>query len=85
MEASQKVLRGVAHGNIIALFDDTGLPDGEIVSVVVTKTEMTPEEQRHPELVKLFGVWAGEAKEVDEFVKQTYEDRKSDVRPDLEP
>jgi hypothetical protein len=84
METNQKALRGVAHGNIIALFDDTGLPDGEVVSVVVTKSEMTPEEKRHPELVKLFGAWAADGPELDEFVKWTYEQRKIG-RPDLEP
>lgn len=84
METNQKPLRGVAHGNIIALFEDTGLPDGEVVSVVVTKTDMTPQEKAHPELVRLFGAWAEDGRDLDEFVKWTYEQRKIE-RPDLEP
>lgn len=84
METNQKALRGVAHGNIITLFGDTGLPEGEVVSVVVTKTDMTPEEKGHPELVRAFGAWAEDAQELDEFIKWTYEQRKVGRR-EVEP
>lgn len=84
MANDERTLRGVVHGNIVALFDDPGLPDGEVVSVIMKPCEMTPEEQRDSGLVKSFGAWADDPQGVDEFVKWTYEQRKLG-RPDLEP
>jgi len=81
MEQGQATFRGVVHGNIIALFDDAGLPDGEVVSVVLKPTEMTAEEMRNPGLVKIFGAWAEDAVEFDKFLEWSRERRNVSPRP----
>jgi len=40
--SNSSVLKGVIHGNIIELEREPGLPDGQLVTVAIQRTEPTP-------------------------------------------
>jgi hypothetical protein len=75
-----KIMRGVVHGKTVELEHDTGLPDGQQVTV----TMQTQDEAKLPPgegLRRSFGGWAEDAAELDEFLKQVRRDR-NDSRPE---
>jgi hypothetical protein len=64
-------VKGVVHGKIIELEQDSGLPDGQAVSVALRPT-LAPGEG----LRAAFGAWSEDAQGLDEFVDQLYRDRQ---------
>jgi hypothetical protein len=67
-------LKGVIRGKTIELETGSDLPDGQLVSVTVhpAPQPLPPGEG----LRRAFGAWAGEGKELDEFLEQIRVDRK---------
>ena len=84
MATTVATFRGVIHGNIIALFDQPALPDGQVVSVTVQPTAMTDQEQANEGLIKSFGAWADEGPEFDEYLRTCRQEVPGE-RPELEP
>ena len=66
-------LRGVVRGNTIVLDGPPGLPDGEVVEVVVSVV-LPPGEG----LRRAAGSWAEGGEELDRFVAETYRLRQLD-------
>lgn len=78
-------LRGVVRGKTIELETETGLPDGAAVEVKVRRA-VAPGRQKLPPgegLRRAFGAWAGDDEGLDEFLRWTYEQRKTG-RPEIE-
>ena len=73
MIRSPGVLKGTVHGRTIELDQESGLPDGQTVSVV-----LTPSPSGGDRLRRAFGAWAGDAAELDEFLEGIRRDRKQD-------
>lgn len=81
---SATILRGVIHGNTIELECDSGLPEGQPVTVTVQP--VTSEERLAPgEGIRLSaGAWADDPEGVDEFLEWNRQQRQMD-RPEIEP
>jgi hypothetical protein len=69
-----ELLRGIMHGRTIELESEPGLPDGQLVTVVVQ-----PEEAPSPNasLSRAFGAWAEDAKQLDEFLEWNRSQRRA--------
>ena len=73
-----KTIHGRAHGNIIELDEDLGVPEGQAVRVTVEPVS-SPESQQLPPgegLRRAFGTWAGDAEDLDKFLEWNREQRK---------
>jgi hypothetical protein len=68
-------VKGVVHGKTIELEHDSGLPDGQEVSVIVRPAGQIPQA-----LLDSFGAWSDDPEGLDEYIKQVYRDRESDPR-----
>jgi hypothetical protein len=84
METSIPIFRGVVHGNIIALTQDAGLPDGQEVAVTVRTVQ--DEESLAPGdgLRRSFGAWAADGEELDKYLEWNRQQRKIGRR-EIEP
>jgi hypothetical protein len=82
MESS--TYRGVVHGNIIALTEDSGLPDGQEVAVTMRVVKAEDSHTQGDGLAKSFGAWAADAEELDKYLEWNRLQRKIDRR-ELEP
>ena len=85
MATDSHVHRGVIHGRMIQLNDDTGLPDGQEVNVTVEPVQAREQPLPPGEgLRRAFGAWAGDAEDLNEFLKEI---RRSRQRPrrEMEP
>jgi len=74
---------GVVHGKTIELEKDSGLPDGQQVTVTVTATgsgKLPPGEG----IRRSAGAWADDAKELDKYLEWSRQQRKLGRR-ELEP
>jgi hypothetical protein len=71
---SEIELRGTVHGKTIELDQDAGLPQGQVVSVVVRPVDArtTPGEG----LLRSFGGWAEDDEGLDEFLDWNRRQRK---------
>lgn len=70
-------LRGVVHGKTIELDEETGLPEGQRVTVLVQP--VSEDEHRLPPgegLRRAFGAWADEAEELDKYLEWNRQQRK---------
>jgi hypothetical protein len=76
------VLRGVIHGNTIELDRDSGLPEGQAVTVTVQP--VSPEERLAPgEGIRLSaGAWADGGEELDAWLEEMRRSRQLD-RPEI--
>jgi hypothetical protein len=84
MATNSNVHRGVVHGKTIELDEETGLPDGQEVSIMVQPVK--PDEQRLPPgegLRRAFGGWAEDAEELDKYLEWNRQQRKVG-RPPIE-
>jgi hypothetical protein len=75
MTNNHAVLKGVVHGKTIELDDETGLPDGQSVSVTVQpvqETRLPPGEG----IRRSAGAWADDIDELDEFLDWNQQQRK---------
>lgn len=66
----KKTYKGIVQGNIIVLEEPINLPDQSEVMVTVTP--------RKKEIHKAFGVWK-ERTDLDELIKEIYENRKRNL------
>ena len=71
-------IRGIAHGKMIELEQDSGLPEGQSVVVVVKPVQAAamPGEG----LRESFGGWADEAEELDKYLEWSRKQRKVNRR-----
>ena len=76
MTTGTVIVKGVVHGKTIELEHEPGVPEGQIVSVVLRPALPAGEGLR-----RSFGAWAEDAQGLDEFVQGIYRDREDD-RPD---
>ncbi len=83
-----ETLRGVVHGRMIELENESGLPDGQSVTVVVQATENAVEGAGSPPssagLRRAFGAWAEDAKELDDYLEWNRRQRRIG-RPEMKP
>lgn len=77
-------IRGVIHGKTIQLEDESGLPDGQEVRVIVLPTESEPPTSRIEYLRRSAGAWADDPKWVDEFLEWNRNQRDQDKRPEID-
>ena len=79
------VLRGVIHGNTIELVDDSGLPEGQPVTVTVHPVAVeTIAQTSGTGLAASFGAWANDADELDRYLEWNRQRRKVG-RAEIEP
>jgi len=79
------VLKGTVHGKTIELEQESGLPEGQVVSVTVQP--LSPEALRMPPgegIRRSAGGWAEDAEELDEYLELVRQQRKVSRR-ELEP
>jgi hypothetical protein len=82
------MLQGVAHGKMIELETDLGLPEGQAVTVVVQPVlgradETTPLPPGEG-LRRAFGAWADDTQGLDEYLEWNRRQREIS-RPEIEP
>lgn len=74
-------IRGIAHGKTIELEQDSGLPEGQSVVVVVRpvkeRVDLTEK------LKRSFGAWADDDEGLDEYLEWNRQQRKKS-RPEIE-
>jgi hypothetical protein len=73
------IIKGVVRGRTIELEREPGLPDGQVVSVL-----LRPEQPAGVGLRRAFGAWAEGAGELDAFLEQVRKDREGQ-RPEPTP
>lgn len=76
MASDGKPLQGVIRGKMIELDDETGLPEGASVSVVLKENKKGTGEG----LRRAFGAWADAGPALDEFLERVRRDRHSSLR-----
>lgn len=69
MTNGAKIMKGTVRGKVIELEEDSGLPDGQAVSVTVT-SEDAPALAPGEGLRMSFGSWAEGSEGLDEFLEQ---------------
>ncbi len=79
MTTGSVIVKGVIHGKTIELDREPGMPEGQLVSVVL-RPALPPGEG----LRRSFGAWSKEAGELDQFVEEIYRSR-ADERPEPTP
>lgn len=79
-----KKVQGVVHGKTITFGEDSGFVDGEQVEVTVEKRK--PDDASWGEgLRRCAGAWADSGNEEDDrTLEQIYQERKADVRPEVQ-
>jgi len=80
-------VRGTIHGKLIELSEDTGLPDGQEVTVFLQPSADITDQQPLPPgdgLRRAFGAWAADAEALDEYLQWNARQRELS-RPELEP
>jgi hypothetical protein len=70
MTTGTVIVKGVVHGKTIQIERESGLPEGEAVSVV-----LRPALQPGEGLKQSFGAWREDAAGLDDFLKAVYRDR----------
>ena len=79
MTTDAVIVKGIVHGKTIELDREPGIPEGQVVSVVL-RLALPPGEG----LRRSFGAWAEDAGELGPFVEGVYRDREDD-RPEPRP
>jgi hypothetical protein len=79
MTSGTVIVKGVVRGRTIQLDRESGLPEGQLVSVVLRPALPPGEGMRES-----FGAWAPDARELDKFVEGICRDR-DDQRPEPGP
>ena len=79
---SNKILRGIVHGNVIELEDDAGISDGEQVEVTVRR--VVPQGRQPGEgFLRTEGALADDS-EWDAIMEEVHQSRKQERRPQWE-
>ena len=79
MTARTVIVKGVVHGRTIELAEDSGIPEGQTVSVALRPVLPAGEGLR-----RSFGAWAKDADELQQFVEEIRvrrEDDRTEPRP----
>ena len=80
-------VRGTVHGRTIEVVDDLGLPDGEKVEITierVTQGPGPPPDWQPDSKKSAAGMMADHWTEADdEILKEIYQERKRDTRPEI--
>jgi len=84
MVLSNSPLRGVIHGKVIELLQDTGLPDGQEVTITLEPTPPPSELPPGEGLRQSFGAWSEDGAELERYLEWNRQQRKIDRRP-IEP
>ena len=80
MSIAHMVLKGIVHGRTIELDQDSGLPDGQAVSVSLRPAGQIPQG-----LLDSFGGWSDDPEGLEEYIRQVYKDRETDPRNESLP
>ena len=79
------VHHGIVHGKTITLDEDTGLPDGQAVTVTVKPSQTTSSPLQPGEgLRRAFGAWADDADGLDDYLQWNRDQRKAS-RAEVKP
>ena len=79
------VHHGVVHGKTITLHEDTGLPDGQAVTVTVKPSQTSSSPLPPGEgLRRAFGTWADDADGLDDYLQWNRDQRKAS-RAEVKP
>jgi len=73
MTTGTVIIKGVVHGKTIELEHEPGVPEGQLVSVVIRPALPAGEGLRQS-----FGAWAADAQGPDDFIRNVYRDREDD-------
>jgi hypothetical protein len=84
VETTTSTFRGVVHGNMIALTEDAGLPDGQEVAVTVRAVAKESSLPPGEGLRQSFGAWEADGEDLDQFLDWNRQQRKIGRR-ELEP
>lgn len=77
MATDSHIHRGIVHGRMIELVDDTGLPDGQEVAVVLSPvTNGLTDAPIGEGLRRAFGAWAEDSAELDDFLREIRRNRR---------
>ena len=80
-------VRGTIHGKLIELSEETGLPDGQEVTVFLQPTAEPTDAQPLPPgegLRRAYGAWAEDAERLEEYLRWNARQRELS-RPEREP
>jgi hypothetical protein len=75
---SKTVLKGVVHGKTIELEDESGLPDGQQVSVIVQPTTPVVTLAPGEGIRQSAGAWADAGEELDAWLEELQRSRQQD-------
>ena len=79
------IQHGIVHGLTIQLDAETGLPEGQSVTVTVQPVDLESENLPPGEGIRRSaGAWAEDAEELDKYLEWNRQQRKTD-RPEIEP
>jgi len=84
MSQTKTVLKGVVRGKTIELEDESGLPDGQQVRVIVQPTTPTSELPPGEGIRQSAGGWADDPEGLDEYLEWNRQQRKIG-RPEIDP
>jgi hypothetical protein len=76
MGQSSTSFRGIVHGKTIELLAETGLPDGQEVTVVVQSHLPVSDSERQAAMLRAYGAWADEAEDLDQYLELARQHRK---------
>ena len=84
MSTPATIFTGTVHGRTIELDHEPGLPEGQQVTVTVLPAAVPPSLPPGEGLRRSAGAWADDAKELDEYLEWSRQQRKQGRRG-LEP
>jgi hypothetical protein len=82
MSITQSFLKGVVHGKTIELEFETGLPEGQLVAVVLQPVSESQRLSRGEGIRQSAGGWADAGDELDSWLEEIQRSRQQD-RPEL--
>jgi hypothetical protein len=74
-----KVMHGTISGSTIILNSDPGLANGQPVEVTVRAINSADDHQPGDGILAAFGGWSDDPEGLDEYIRQVYEARGSDI------
>lgn len=73
----ESALRGVVRGRTVELVQESGLPDGQEVTVILNPVRPISSGEG---LRRAFGAWANDAEELEQFLEWNRQQRKAGRR-----
>lgn len=84
MSTTKTVLKGVVHGRTIELEDESGLPDGQEVNVIVQPATSVSQLPPGEGIRQSAGAWADDPEGLDQFLEWNRQQLKIG-RPEIDP